>query len=99
MLVRIISIKKLKDFWLKHNDAEQPLKAWFAEAKRATWIKPNDIAVLYRTVSFLKNNRVVFNIKGNDYRLVVTINYEHQIVYVRFIGTHGEYNKINAEEI
>lgn len=99
MFVRIISIKKLRDFWLKHKDAEQPLKAWFAEAKKAQWVKPPDIASLYRTASFLKNNRVVFNIKGNDYRLITTINYEHQIVYIRFVGTHNEYDKINAEEI
>lgn len=99
MSVRVISIKKLKDFWLKHRDAEQQLKAWFAEAKKSDWRKPADISRLYKTASFLKNKRVVFNIKGNDYRLIVAINYNHKIVYIRFIGTHNEYNKINAEEI
>ncbi len=99
MSVRVISIKKLKDFWLKHRDAEQPLKAWFAEAKKAAWRKPSEIVSLYRTASILKNNRIVFNIKGNDYRLVTAINYSFQIVYIRFIGTHKEYDKINAEEV
>lgn len=97
--MRVISIKKLKDFWQKHRDAEQQLKAWFAEAKKSLWKKPADVSALYRTASILKNNRVVFNIKGNDYRLVTAINYDYQIVYIRFIGTHAEYNKINAEEI
>lgn len=99
MPVRIIAIKTLKDFWQKHNSAEQPLKAWYVEAKRANWKKPSDITRLYRTASVLSNNRIVFNIKGNDYRLVTVINYDFEIVYIRFIGTHKEYDKINAEEI
>lgn len=97
--MRVISIKKLKDFWLKHRDAEQPLKAWFAEAKKAEWCKPSEIVSLYRTASILKNNRIVFNIKGNNYRLVAAVNYDFQIVYIRFIGTHKEYDEINAEEV
>lgn len=99
MHVRIISIKKLKDFWLKHRNSEQPLKAWFAEAKKSHWRKPADVSALYRTASILKKNRVVFNIKGNEYRLVTAVNYDYQIVYIRFVGTHAEYDKINAEEI
>lgn len=99
MPVRIIAIKILRDFWKKHNDAEQPLKAWYAEAKRANREKPPDIIKLYRTASVLPNNRIVFNIKGNDYRLVTAINYDFGIIYIRFIGTHKEYDKINAEEI
>lgn len=99
MTVRIIAIKALKDFWKKHPEAELPLLAWYAEAKNADWKKPADITRLYRTTSILTNNRVVFNIKGNDYRLVVAINYEYKIVYIRFIGTHKEYDKINAKEI
>jgi len=97
--VRIIAIKVLKEFWKKHSDAEQPLRAWYAEAKSADWKKPADITKVYRTASILANNRAVFNIKGNDYRLIVTINYAYRIVYIRFIGTHKEYDKINAEEI
>ena len=97
--MRIIAIKALKEFWEKHSDAEQPLRAWYAEAKNADWKKPADITKLYRSASILTNDRVVFNIKGNDYRLVAAINYEFNIIYVRFIGTHKEYDKINAKEI
>ena len=97
--MRIIAIKTIRNFWLKHSDAEQPLRAWFAEAKKANWKNPADITKQYRTASILKNNRVVFNIKGNDYRLVAAINYDFKIVYIRFIGTHKEYDKINAKEI
>ena len=95
----MIAIKTLRDFWKKHADAEQPLRAWYAEAKAADWKKPADIVKLYRTASILVNNGVVFNIKGNDYRLVAAINYSYKVVYVRFIGTHIEYDKINVENI
>ncbi len=97
--MRIIAIKKLKKFWQKHPDSEQSLRAWYFEAVNAGWKKPSDITKLYRTASILPNNRVVFNIKGNDYRLVTAINYNYKIVYLRFIGTHKEYDRINAEEI
>ena len=97
--VRVIAIKTLKGFRRRHPDAEQPIKAWYAETKKADWQKPTDITKQYRTASILGNNRVVFNIKGNDYRLITVINYDFKIVYVRFIGTHKEYDKINAEEI
>ena len=97
--MRVIAIKTLRDFWKKHADAEQPLRAWYAEAKAADWGKPSDIVRLYRTASILVNNRVVFNIKENDYRLVAAINYNYKVVYIRFIGTHKEYDKINVEKI
>jgi len=97
--MRVIAIKALKEFWNKYKDAEQPLKSWYAEVKKADWKSPADIVKHYRTASILKNKRVVFNIKGNDYRLVTAISYEFGIVYIRFIGTHKEYDKINAEEI
>lgn len=97
--MRIIAIKKLREFWLKHPDAEQPLRAWYKETEAANWLKPNDITKYYRTVSILSTNRVVFNIKGNDYRLITTINYDYKVVYIRFIGTHKEYDRINAEDI
>ncbi|MEJ5261453.1 MAG: type II toxin-antitoxin system HigB family toxin [Ignavibacterium sp.] len=97
--MRIIAIKRLKEFWKKHPDSEQPLRAWYTETLSADWKSPNDIKNFYRTASILKNNRVVFNIKGNDYRLIVAVNYFYKVVYIRFIGTHQEYNKINAEEI
>ena len=97
--MRIIAIKKLKEFWTKHPDSEQPLRAWYKETEIADWKKPNDIIKLYRTASILSSNRVVFNIKGNDYRLITTINYDYKVVYIRFIGTHKEYDRINAEDI
>lgn len=97
--MRIIAIKKLKEFWQKHPDTEQPLRAWYSEAANADWKKPADIVRLYRTASILSNKRIVFNIKGNDYRLITVINYDYRIVYIRFIGTHKEYDRINAEEI
>jgi mRNA interferase HigB len=97
--MRIISRKTLKDFWLKHEDAENPLKAWFADAKGAKWNTPMDIKKNYRNASFLSENRVVFNIKGNQYRLIVAVHYNFGLLYIRFIGTHQEYDKINANEI
>ena len=92
-------MKTLKSFWEKHPDAESPLRAWYSEAKRANWRSPQDIKAAYRTASILHNNRVVFNVKGNTYRLVVAVKYEFQVVYFRFIGTHTEYDKIKAEEV
>jgi mRNA interferase HigB len=97
--MRVIAIKALKEFWKKHPGAEQPLRAWYVEAKNADWNKPAEITRLYGSASMLTNNRVVFNIKGNDYRLVTAINYEFKVIYIRFIGTHNEYDKINAKEI
>ncbi len=97
--MRVISVKTLKLFWEKHPDAENPLRAWYTEAKKATWKSPQDIKAEYRTASILRHSRVVFNIKGNTYRLVAAVKYEFQIVYIRFIGTHEAYDKINAEEI
>ncbi len=99
--MRVISIKKLRDFWSKpeYKDSEHSLRAWYSEAKKANWKTPDDIKNQDRNASFLANNRVVFNIKGNDYRLIVAIKYEFQIVYIRFIGTHKQYDKINAEVI
>jgi mRNA interferase HigB len=99
--MRIISAKKIKNFWQNqgYGDSEQPLKSWYHEAKRAKWKSPNDIKIEYGSASILKNGRAVFNIKGNQYRLVVAINYKFQIVFIRFIGTHKDYDKINAQTI
>jgi mRNA interferase HigB len=92
-------VKTLKSFWEKHPDAEGPLRAWYTEAKRAGWSSPQDIKTAYRTASILPNDRVVFNVKGNTYRLVVAVKYEFQIVYIRFVGTHAVYDNIKAEEV
>lgn len=97
--MRIIARKTLREFWEKRPDARQALQAWYADVKHAEWASPADIKAIYRNASFLSNNRVVFNIKGNRYRLIVSIQYEFRIVYVRFIGTHPEYDQINADTI
>ena len=97
--MRVISRKTLREFWEKHPDARQPLQSWFADVKHANWKKPSDIKAIYRNASFLSNNRVVFNIKGNNLRIIVVVQYSFGIVYIRFVGTHKEYDHINAEII
>lgn len=97
--MRIIAKKILRDFWKEHPDSEQQLKAWYQETSKAEWGTPNKIKIEYPTASFLPDNRVVFNIKGNHYRLIVKINYDYQMIWIRFIGTHDEYDKINAKTI
>jgi mRNA interferase HigB len=99
--MRIISRKTLRDFWekLSHADSEQPLKSWFKIASEADWETPADIKEQFGSASFVGNNRVVFNIGGNKYRLVVAVNYPYRIMYIRFVGTHKQYDKIDAEEI
>jgi mRNA interferase HigB len=97
--VRIIAKKTLNEFWLKHSDCEERLKSWYKEAVEAIWKTPQEIKKDYPSASFLQNNRVVFNIKGNSYRLIVKINYDFSLVWIRFIGTHAEYDKIDASKI
>lgn len=97
--MRIIAVSTLREFWNKHTDAEQPLKSWYKEATDTRWHEPNDIKLRYPSADILSDNRVVFNIKGNTYRLIVKIHYNTGIVYIRFVGTHAEYDKINAETI
>ena len=97
--MRVIAKKILRDFWQAHSDSEQQLKAWYQETSKAEWTGPKQIKSEYPSASFLADNRVVFNIKGNHYRLIVRINYDYQMVWIRFIGTHAEYDKINAKTI
>ena len=97
--MRIIARKTLREFCTRYPDAQKPLQAWYADAKQAHWKNPSDIKRVYRNASVVANNRVVFNIKGNDYRLVVAINYDFAIIYIRFIGTHKEYNNIDVTKI
>ena len=97
--MRIIAVKRLSQFWAQHRDAETALRAWYLEAVHAQWKVPQDILSHYRSADILPNNRVVFNIKGNQFRLVVEIHYNTGVVYIRFIGTHAEYNRIDAETI
>ena len=97
--MRVIAKKALRDFWAKHSNAEEPLLAWFREAEDANWDSPSAVKALYASASILRDNRMVFNIKGNSYGLVVKINYPYGVVYIRFVGTHAEYDAINAEEV
>ena len=97
--MRIIAVSHLRAFWENHPDTEQSLKSLVDEVKKANWSQPADIKAQYRSASILKNRRVVFNIKGNDYRLVVSVAYRFQAVYVKFIGTHAEYDLIDAETV
>ena len=97
--MRIIAKKIVRDFCEVHADSEQQLKAWYQETSKAGWTSPNQIKKEYPSASFLANNRVVFNIKGNHYRLIVKISYDYEMVWIRFIGTHAGYDKINAKTI
>ena len=97
--MRIIALSTLRAFWDKHPDSEPPLRAWYALASRANWRTPANIKDAYRNASFTANNRAVFNIKGNDYRLVVAVRYDLGLMYLRFIGTHRQYDKIDVESI
>jgi len=97
--LRVIAKKILRDFWVKHEDCEQQLKSWFQEATKAVWKGPKDIKRDYPSASILADNRVVFNIKGNHYRLIVRVNYDYGMVWIRFIGTHAQYDRIDATKI
>lgn len=99
--MRVISVKKLKDFWSKpiYRDSEQSLRAWYAEAKKGNWSSPHEIKRVYRTASAVGNERIIFNICGNKYRLIVAVKYDFKIFYVRFIGTHRQYDEIDVKEI
>jgi len=98
--MRIVAIKKLREFWESgHANSEQPLKVWYQIFKQNSFCNPSEIKRLFPNCSFVQNNRIVFNISGNKYRLVVFIRYDIQILYIRFIGTHAEYDKINVVEV
>lgn len=97
--MRVISKKKLREFWQRHPDSEQALKAWHAEAEAASWQDPAEIKARFRSASILKDSRVVFNICGNKYRLVVKISYKNAIVLIRFVGTHKEYDATDVEGV
>lgn len=97
--MRVIAKRTLREFWIRFPDAEQALKTWYAEAEAASWQTPAEIKAQYGNASILKESRVVFNICGNKYRLVVKINYPYAVIRIRFVGTHKEYDAISAEEI
>jgi mRNA interferase HigB len=95
--MRVISKKHLVDYWIKHPETEAPLKAWHNEALHAAWKTPQDIKNQY--ASFVGKNRVVFNIKGNHYRLIVAVAYRFGALYIKFVGTHAEYDQIDAATV
>jgi mRNA interferase HigB len=97
--MRVIAKKVLREFWQNHADSEEQLKTWYKEASNSNWKNPPDIKAEYPKASILKTGRVVFNICGNKYRLIVEINYSRQWMFIRFIGTHNEYDKVDAEKI
>ena len=97
--MHIIALRALREFWIKHPQAEAPLRSWYTATSHANWRMPVDIKAAHPTASFLVNNRVVFNIKGNTYRLMVAVRYTSGILWIRFIGTHAEYDRIDATTI
>lgn len=97
--MRVIAISTLCDFWAKHPQAETPLRGWYADASRAEWKTPAEIKAAHRNASFAGSNRVVFNIKGNDYRLIVAVHYNRGMMYIRFVGTHKEYDALDAGRV
>lgn len=97
--MRVIAKKKLRELWEKHSDCEQQLKAWYQEASKAEWTNSNQVKTEYPSSSIIGSDRIVFNIKGNNYRLIVKLNFDYQMVWIRFIRTHAEYDKINAKTI
>lgn len=99
VLMRVYSKSTLRDFWEQHPDAEEPLKTWYAIAEAAVWNSPNEVKQRFSDVSILRNNRLIFNIKGNDYRLVAAVHYDKQRLFVRFVGAHKDYDRIDAETI
>ena len=97
--MRVIAKRTLREFWGKHPDCEQQLKSWYRETEKAEWKNLNELKAEYPSASILKDSRIVFNIKGNNYRLVVKFNFDYQVIWIRFIGTHAEYGKIDANKI
>lgn len=96
---RIFAKSTLREYWEVNPDSEQYLKTWYDTAMNANWKSPIDVKQTYANASILKDSRIVFNIKGNSYRLIAKFNYEKQWIFIRFIGTHNEYNKIDANTI
>ena len=94
--MRVISKATLVEFWQTHPASKHALQTWFEDASRAEWRSPQDIKLRYASASFVSNNRVVFNIKGNDYRLVVAVAYRFGAVYIKFLGTHKQYDAVDA---
>jgi len=100
--MRVIALSTLRAFWessSRYDDAKQPALVWYRHVRKADWASPADVKSQFGSASILGDGRVVFNIAGNKYRVVVWINYAYRVVYVRFIGTHAQYDRINAQTI
>ena len=97
--MRVIAKRRLREFWERHPSAREPLLAWFREVEREDWGTPPDMKARYPEASIVGGDRVVFDIKGNAFRLVVKIEYAYRVVYVRFVGTHAEYDAVDAKEV
>lgn len=97
--MRIIARSTLREFWEVHAEVESALRAWIDDVAHADWQSPADVKSIYANASIIANNRVVFNVKGNKYRLIVHVRYDISIIFIRFIGTHREYDDVDAETI
>ncbi|MFN4254097.1 MAG: type II toxin-antitoxin system HigB family toxin [Saprospiraceae bacterium] len=97
--MRIIARRTLREFWEQHPESEQPLKAWFDEAAKSSWRSFWDVKAMFPRASAVGNDRIVFRIKGNDYRLIVKINYEFETIFIKFVGTHAAYDKVDAATV
>ena len=97
--MRLFNRATLRDFWRRHPDAQHPLRAWLAEVEKGSWTGPAEVRARYRTADFIEGDRIIFNVGGNKYRLVVHVAYEYRRVLIKFVGTHREYDRIDAETI
>ena len=97
--MRIIAKRTLREYWESHPNAEEPLLSWYHTVRGEDWESPAMVKARFPKASIVGGNRVVFNIRGNDYRLIVEINYPYRTVYVRFVGTHAEYERLDAREV
>jgi mRNA interferase HigB len=97
--MRVIAVKTLRDFWLRYPDSQQGLRAWYEEAVASSWRTPAEVKAVFANASILQNGRTFFNISGNKYRLVVDIAYRVQLIFIKFIGTHQQYDKIDAQTV
>lgn len=97
--MRVISRKALRELWTKHPEAEQPLRAWFKEASQASWCTPEDVKQSFPGARFVGKDRVIFKIKGNDFRLVVAVRYDIGLLFIRFVGKHADYDRVDVATI
>jgi len=97
--MRVIAKRTLREFWKLHRDSEQPLRSWYDISKNEIWNNFNEIKSLFRNASIVGNDKVVFNIKGNDFRLVVKVDFIWKVMFIKFIGTHREYDKVDVKKL